>query len=166
MLAFIVGCVNVWVTLRRSNKNAFIRTITNARKEYLVKLRKQVAEFCAIADSENKDQDKIKLRSLSYQLKTLMNPSEKWDKETIELIDEILQSEDKKTKIDEFLISMQLWFALEWEGMTAESKHGVLSKKRKKKLRESYYSKQKEMRGKEGKTSCADASKEQKDNDK
>ena len=34
-LTFIVGVINIIVTLRQSNKNTFINTITIARKEYL-----------------------------------------------------------------------------------------------------------------------------------
>ncbi len=91
-LTFIVGVINIIVTLRQSNKNTFINTITIARKEYLSMLRKTVAEFCAIAVDENKDD--VKLIDLSYQLKMFMNPADYpdcWDGEAIKLIDRIVQ---------------------------------------------------------------------------
>ncbi len=68
-----VSLTNIFVTLRQSNKNTFINTITIARKEYLTELRKAVAEFCAIAITEKEDNSK--LVKLSYQLKLYMNPA-------------------------------------------------------------------------------------------
>ena len=141
-LTFIVGVINIIVTLRQSNKNTFINTITIARKEYLSMLRKTVAEFCAIAVDENKDD--VKLIDLSYQLKMFMNPAgypDCWDGEAIKLIDRIVQvkNENKKNDIDKLVALMQSWLALEWHGMTNEGKQGILNKKEKNKLRDKFY---------------------------
>jgi hypothetical protein len=96
VLTFIVGLINIIVTLKQSNKNTFINTITIARKDYLTALRNTVAEFCAIAVKENNDN--AKLIDLSYQLKMFMNPAgyiDSWDHKAILLIDKIVESKNK-----------------------------------------------------------------------
>lgn len=152
--------------IRASNKKTFINTITIARKEYIATLRKVVSEFCA--SGESKDNNNTRLIELSYHLKMFMNPNGKpndnsnnkpddttngktentdgyWDREAIKLIDEIIQAaqteqaEDKKRHISKFIRLMQLWFALEWHGMTEESKHGIMDDDNKKNLQKKYY---------------------------
>lgn len=144
VLTFIVGLFNIIVTLRQSNKNTFINTITIARKEYLTALRNTVAEFCAIAVNENKDN--VMLRKLAYQLKMFMNPAGYigcWDYEAILLIDKIVESKNKYD-IETFIALMQSWLALEWHGITNEGKYGILKKKKKNELQKKYYSEYKE----------------------
>ena len=166
---FIVGVFTVITAanqIRASNKKTFINTITIARKEYIATLRKVVSEFCASAES--KDNNNTRLIELSYHLKMFMNPNGKpndnsnnkpddttngktentdgyWDREAIKLIDESIQAaqteqaEDKKRHISKFIRLMQLWFALEWHGMTEESKHGIMDDDDKKNLQKKYY---------------------------
>ncbi|WP_026215953.1 hypothetical protein [Porphyromonas macacae] len=84
ILTFIIGLVNIIVTLKQSNKNTFINTITIARKEYLIALCKTVAEFCTMAITGN--ENKTELIGLSYQLKMFMNPAgcpDCWDGEAL-----------------------------------------------------------------------------------
>lgn len=141
ILTFCVSIANMLITLRRSNKNTYINTITIARKEYLITLRKIVAEFCAMAITRS--EDRTNLIGLSYQLKTFMNPAgypNCWDGEAVKMIDKIIQSEDNEGDVEKFLALMQSWLALEWRGMTDESKQGTISEKRKQKLRDEYYS--------------------------
>lgn len=140
ILTFIASLVNIWITSKQSNKNTFINTITTARKEYLVELRKVVTEFCAIAVTGN--EDNTRLIELSYQLKTLMNPAEgdRWDCEAVEMIDRIVHQKDKKGDVNKFVALMQSWFALEWHGMTVESELGTINKKEKQGLRDKHYS--------------------------
>ena len=141
ILTFIISLSNMIIALRQSNKNTFINTITIARKEYLIALRKTVAEFCTMAITRN--EDKTELIGLSYQLKMFMNPASYpncWDGKAVEMIDKIIQVENNKDDVDKFLALMQSWLALEWRGMTDESKQGTISKKKKQKLRDKYYS--------------------------
>ena len=164
IVAAFVSTMEISATIKQSSKNTFINTITIARKEYMATLRKVVSEFCASAESK----DNTKLIELSYQLKMFMNPNGKpddnsnnkpddttngktentdgyWDREAIKLIDEIIQAaqteqaEDKKRHISKFIRLMQLWFALEWHGMTEESKHGIMDDDDKKNLQKKYY---------------------------
>ena len=141
VLVFIGGLF----TLKQTNKKIFINKITNARKEYIKVIRKKVAKFCAMAVSENQNKTEG-LLELSYFLKLLMNPAgdndNKWDRRAVDLIDVIIQKEnkDKKNDIDRLIIIMQSWIAIEWSGMTDESKKGTLKKEEKKKLREKYSS--------------------------
>lgn len=140
ILTFGVSIANVVITYRLSNKNTYINTITIARKEYLTTLRKIVAEFCTMAIIRS--EDSTELIGLSYQLKTFMNPASYpncWDGEAVKMIDKIVQSEYNEGDIEKFLALMQSWLALEWRGMTDESKQGTISEKRKQKLRDRYY---------------------------
>ncbi|KGN72965.1 hypothetical protein HQ47_08885 [Porphyromonas macacae] len=53
------------------------------------------------------------------------------------MIDKIIQAENNKDDVYKFLSLMQSRLALEWRGMTDESKQGTINEK---KLREKYYS--------------------------
>ena len=124
--------INISATIKQSSKNTFINTITIARKEYMAELRKAVEEFCVTAERNDND----KLKELSYKLKLLMNPADKdnelWDRKAIEMIDKIVQAENKTEDIDSFITLMQSWLALEWHGMREEAEKGIMSKEDKK----------------------------------
>ena len=136
-----VSTINMSATIKQSSKNTFINTITIARKEYMAELRKAVEEFCVTAERNDND----KLKELSYKLKLLMNPADKdnelWDRKAIEMIDKIVQAENKTEDIDSFITLMQSWLALEWHGMREEAKKGIMSKEDKKTLLDTEYSK-------------------------
>ena len=136
---FLVGVINIFQTKILSKKNTFINTITIARKEYMITLRKTVTEFCIAIESK----DNKKLKELSYQLKMLMNPagddSGHWDRKAIKMIDKFVQADYKANDIYMFVTLMQSWLALEWRGMREECKHGIMSKKKVKKLQKEYY---------------------------
>lgn len=149
-VTLIIGIVTAFVstmkisaTIKQSSKNTFINTITIARKEYMAELRKAVEEFCVTAERNDND----KLKELSYKLKLLMNPADKdnehWDRKAIEMIDKIVQAENKTEDIDSFITLMQSWLALEWYGMREEAKKGIMSKEDKKTLLDTEYSKYK-----------------------
>ena len=74
-----------------------------------------------------------------------MNPADKdnelWDRKAIEMIDKIVQAENKTEYIDRFITLMQSWLALEWHGMREEAKKGIMSKEDKKNLLDTEYSK-------------------------
>lgn len=122
ILTAFVSTMNITTTIKQSSKNTFINTITIARKEYMAELRKAVEEFCVTAERNDND----KLKELSYKLKLLMNPADKdnehWDRKAIEMIDKIVQAENKAEEIDRFITLMQSWLALEWHGMIYEAK--------------------------------------------
>ena len=136
-----VSTINMSATIKQSSKNTFINTITIARKEYMAELRKAVEEFCVTAERNDND----KLKELSYKLKLLLNPAdednEHWDRKAIEMIDKIVQAENKAEEIDRFITLMQSWLALEWHGMREEAKKGIMSKEDKKTLLDTEYSK-------------------------
>ena len=136
--------INISATIKQSSKNTFINTITIARKEYMAELRKAVEEFCVTAERN----DNNKLKELSYKLKLLMNPADKdnelWDRKAIEMIDKIVQAENKAEEIDRFITLMQSWLALEWHGMRKEAKKGIMSEDDVINLRNAEYKKYKE----------------------
>ena len=147
-VTLIIGIVTAFVstkkisaTIKQSSKNTFINTITIARKEYMAELRKAVEEFCVTAERNDND----KLKELSYKLKLLMNPADKdnehWDMKAIEMIDKIVQAENKTEDIDSFITLMQSWLAIEWYGMREEAKKGIMGKEDKKTLLDTEYSK-------------------------
>lgn len=139
ILTAFVSTMNITTTIKQSSKNTFINTITIARKEYMAELRKAVEEFCVTAERNDND----KLKELSYKLKLLMNPAdegnEHWDRKAIEMIDKIVQAENKAEEIDRFITLMQSWLALEWHGMRYEAKKGIMSKEDKKTLQKTEY---------------------------
>lgn len=141
ILTAFVSTMNITTTIKQSSKNTFINTITIARKEYMAELRKTVEEFCVTAERNDND----KLKELSYKLKLLMNPAdegnEHWDRKAIEMIDKIVQVENKTEDIDMFITLMQSWLAIEWYGMREEAKKGIMSKEDKKTLLDTEYSK-------------------------
>lgn len=139
IVAAFVSTMEFSATIKQSSKNTFINTITIARKEYMAELRKAVEEFCVTAERNDND----KLKELSYNLKLLMNPADKdnehWDRKAIEMIDKIVQAENKAEEIDRFITLMQSWLALEWHGMIYEAKKGIMSKENKKTLQKTEY---------------------------
>ena len=139
ILTISVSAMEISATIKQSSKNTFINTITIARKEYMAELRKAVEEFCVTAERNDND----KLKELSYKLKLLMNPAdegnEHWDRKAIEMIDKIVQAENKAEEIDRFITLMQSWLALEWHGMRYEAKKGIISKEEKKTLQKTEY---------------------------
>ncbi|QUB70750.1 hypothetical protein J4864_00485 [Prevotella multiformis] len=141
IVAAFVSTMEISATIKQSSKNTFINTITIARKEYMAELRKAVEEFCVTAERNDND----RLKELSYKLKLLMNPADKdnehWDRKAIEMIDKIVQAENKTEDIDSFITLMQSWLALEWHGMREEAKKGIMSKEDKKTLLDTEYSK-------------------------
>lgn len=143
IVSTFAGTMKISATIKQSSKSTFINTITIARKEYMAELRKAVEEFCVTAERNDND----KLKELSYKLKLLMNPAdegnEHWDRKAIEMIDKIVQAENKAEEIDRFITLMQSWFAIEWHGMREEAKKGIMSKEDKKTLLDTEYSKYK-----------------------
>ena len=141
IVAAFVSTMEFSATIKQSSKNTFINTITIARKEYMAELRKAVEEFCVTAERNDND----KLKELSYKLKLLMNPADKdnehWDRKAIEMIDKIVQVENKTEDIDRFITLMQSWLAIEWYGMREEAKKGIMSTEDKKTLLDTEYSK-------------------------
>lgn len=141
VITTFASTINISATIKQSSKNTFINTITIARKEYMAELRKAVEEFCVTAERNDND----KLKELSYKLKLLMNPADKdnehWDRKAIEMIDKIVQAENKTEDIDSFITLMQSWLALERHGMREEAKKGLMSKEDKKTLLDTEYSK-------------------------
>ena len=141
VITTFASTINISATIKQSSKNTFINTITIARKEYMTELRKAVEEFCITAERNDND----KLKELSYKLKLLMNPADKdnehWDRKAIEMIDKIVQAENKTEDIDSFITLMQSWLALERHGMREEAKKGIMSKEDKKTLLDTEYSK-------------------------
>ena len=139
VITTFASTINMSATIKQSSKNTFINTITIARKEYMTELRKAVEEFCVTAERNDND----KLKELSYKLKLLMNPADKgnehWDRKAIEMIDKIVQAENKAEEIDRFITLMQSWFAIEWHGMREEAKKGIMSKEDKKTLQKTEY---------------------------
>ena len=150
-LTFAVSLIVLIFEIRKSRKTTFINTVTEARKEFIKKLRDLVSEFVYIAmltaDKQNASKDKKKkqnrLNRLGYQLQMMMNPAgfiEEWDGEAVNMISKIMDDPKENEKvIGEFVMLMQSWLALEWHGMMNEGRNGVLKRNKKDKLRKKYW---------------------------
>ena len=151
LLTFLVGLVNLLLTLKNNKKTTFITAVTNSRIKYIQEIRNYISDFCGLIYSYNarsKDIDPDKLFELQkqadktkYLIRLYLNPEDKyWDDKILKLLDEILQLTDKNpnAKIEELITITQYLLKLEWEGAKLESEKGILSKLEKQELYNKY----------------------------
>ncbi|MDR1458911.1 MAG: hypothetical protein LBI60_01675 [Bacteroidales bacterium] len=142
VLVFISACITAIITVRYYRKSLFINAVTEARKEYIKELRDLIAKFCVAATFDvNKNEKEKNLRELSYKIKLRMNPAgfpDWWDGEAVKLIDGIIQKKEDDN-IENLIVLMQSWFALEWDGLSQEGEHGILKLVQKDTLRKKYW---------------------------
>ncbi|MDR1273222.1 MAG: hypothetical protein LBK12_01605 [Odoribacteraceae bacterium] len=160
VLIVISSYIALIITTIHGRKDKFIETITVARRDYVKELRDVITDFCALAWEGGKTNE---LRKLSIKIKLLMNPArftDTWDGRAVELINSILAQQDtlqfaqQKENIYDLLALMQSWFALEWDGFMSEGKKGILTERKKDKLRRQCwkeYKQQKKEREKKNK---------------
>jgi len=139
LITALAAFVTIIVTVRNAKKEAFINVVTTARKEYIQELRKSLSEFCSEVRSENPDNKNLK--KMGFQLKFMMNPAgyEDWDYKSVKLIEKIINNSNNNDKeLKQFVVLMQSWLALEWNGMMTEGKKGVLSDEKKEEIRNKF----------------------------
>jgi hypothetical protein len=137
LCVFIVGIVNIFVTIYHNKKSAFINSITNERLRYTAELRNLISEYCALLNN-NPDACNIKRDKLKYQILLSLKPDDKdWDAKIISMIKIIengLKSKDESRIIsgrDDLILISQYLLQLEIEGVKIEAEKGVVNKRRK-----------------------------------
>ena len=140
VVSSVVSFVVAYLTVRNERKKMFNELITKERLNYLHELRDLIAQFCECALIK-RPSCKTDLQALSVKIKLRMNPKSdygvKWDKNAMELIEKIVKNfgmDDETNLVGELIELMQSWFDLEWKGITAEGREGVLSPLKKAKL--------------------------------
>ena len=144
ILSFLVGAINLWISIKNSRKTIFINSITSSRIKYIQELRNAIAEYCGLfynyhtllMDDPKLSKEKLNILEKADKLKYLitlhLNPMDTdWDTQIIKLIDEIRSSISQfpKEKIDELITITQYLLKLEWEGAKLESKKGIISER-------------------------------------
>ncbi|HET7115348.1 MAG TPA: hypothetical protein VFI29_02595 [Hanamia sp.] len=151
ILTFVVGIINLLISIQNSKKTIFINSITASRIKYINDLRNTISKFCGLVSSYNLKVNKLnedelfqlqkEADTIKFQLKLYLNPEDNyWDNEIMNCIDAILQNTDKNPlpKIDQLIILTQYLLKLEWEGVKLESEKGILSELTKKELYKKY----------------------------
>lgn len=136
-LVFIVGIANIIVLIRHNNKSEFISLITQERVRYIIELRKNLSEFCALA-SQQTDLNINDIKKLKYNILLSLCPIHRdWDGKVISLITQIINTEvkDREDFIKELIVLNQFMLQMEWEGVQLESKKGILNEMEKQDLR-------------------------------
>ena len=138
VLTFFVGLANNGVIIYHNWKKTFIDVITQERLEYVKNLRNHISRFCSIASRNTLDISE-ELLIEKYAIQLLLNPEyEEWDGEIIRLTNDIsksIDSDERLKKIDLLVLISQFLFKLEWDGITLESRKGIVSQTKKEELR-------------------------------
>lgn len=148
IVSFIVGSLGLIIGVRNSKKTIFINSVTAMRAKWIDTVRESISEFCGLACQLKYSADDPKkmerIQELRFLIRLKLNPKDKFDKNLVTILDEIVNRLDKQyyenieVKIDELIVLSQDMLKLEWEGVKEESKRGNLSKKFKKKLYNKY----------------------------
>lgn len=153
ILSFVIGLSGLLIGIQNSRKTLFINSITASRIKYIQDLRNGIAEFCGLfyryhllvkgrPDLTTEKMEVLKsLDKLKYTIKLYLNPQDTyWDNKISGLIDQIREGIDRypEEKIEELISVTQYLLKLEWEGAKLESRHGIISKKKKRTLYDEY----------------------------
>lgn len=137
----IAAIVSAVVAVWQSRRTEFIKTVTNARKDYINELRKLSVDFAhtAILAREHLGHKEYKeqLHMLNMSIQLRLDPIRYhriWDGHIISEMNEIERDPDGANidrHVENFVILMQSLISFEWSGMMEEGKNGVLSDKKK-----------------------------------
>lgn len=146
VIAAIVGAiVGIW----KSRRDAFIKTVTTVRKDYIKEFRKLAADFVHTAfllkGNPYSYKHKQRLYKIGVDIKLRLNPieySQMWDGYIVSEVDKIVKWSNRQdgdiqidTHIVRFIALSQSLLALEWTGMMTEGRGGNLSRREKWNLR-------------------------------
>ena len=156
IFTFIVGGLNLILTIKNVRKTAFINSVTASRIKYIQDLRDSISRFCGLIHSYQNRNHKLKYEQLwelhkeadmlKFQIRLYLNPEDEyWDTKILSLIDQILLKTDKDPTVDvkELINITQYLLKLEWEGAKRESEIGKISNSEKKELYNKYVRKHK-----------------------
>jgi hypothetical protein len=151
-LGFLMSLLTYFYTRRKDKKEAFLKTVTEARKDFMEKLRTLTAEFCYLVTTNPKSPE---LNKVKYQLLLRLFPGEypKWDGEIVrllELLTNLNPVPDFDKKLEEFIIRSRYNLQIEWQGLKMEGEKGKLSDIKTEELRQVTLIKCKKYLKKEG----------------
>jgi hypothetical protein len=129
ILGYLLSVVAFMYTTRKDKKEAFIKTVTEARKDFMEKLRTLTAEFCYLATTNPASPD---LNRIKYELLFYLFPDDypEWDGEIVKLMDQLIKLKsgpDFEKTLTNFIIRSRYNLQIEWKGLKKEGKKGILS---------------------------------------
>ena len=144
-ITFFVSTISLYVSLKNSNKIAFINSVTSSRMKWIDELRNDISEFCGLIThyriTDNIDEGTLRelyeeIDILTYRIQLKLNRSDEPDKYIIRKLDFILDNLESKTdvpdeEVEELIKLTQDLLKFEWERVKLESKKGDLSKMQK-----------------------------------
>jgi hypothetical protein len=149
-----ISLITLIFTIRNAKKTSFLNSVTASRIKYIQDIRNSISRFCGLAHTYNLsiggsssalNADLYKeVDNLRYLIRLYLNPEDEgWDRRIISLCDDVIQHSDgpitELTKaIDDLVAITQYLLKLEWEGVKREAESGILSKKAKQELKETY----------------------------
>ena len=153
-VALIGTIVNYWSIKRKQ----FSHLVTSERLQFVKEWRECSARFCELLGDCGKKKNKDKIDYYYYKMIFMCNPTKPEayiDKELVGLLEQIYilyqelnnntcEEKDKKKQQlklmqKRFVALMQANIAIEWHGITAESRKGHLSDEHKEDLRQEHY---------------------------
>jgi hypothetical protein len=137
-LGFLSSQIIFLYNRKRDKKEAFIRTVTEARKDFMEKLRTLTAEFCYLVKL---DPQPPELQKVKYQLLFRLFPGDypKWDGKIVELMEDLIKpkpGQDFEDTLREFIIRSHYNLQIEWKGLKLEGEKGNLSEDTTEELRQ------------------------------
>lgn len=152
IIAFIVGLAGLIIGIINSKKTIYINSITTLRTKWLNEMKDYISEFCGLTYNygisnlpRSSHTDLVeRIDKLRFLIKLNLNPKDDFDKLILEKIDVIPTLTNKRDfteltkELDELTILSQKMVKLEWEGIKAEAKSGILKNSKKTKLRSKY----------------------------
>lgn len=154
IVTLLVALLNLLILFRNARKSAFVGAVTSSRIKYIQDIRESISQFCGLAHAYNKGRTNAKPEdlinipkeadALRHLIRLYLNPEDKyWDTKIMEFCEEVIRNTDKSINeldhsIEKLVVITQYLLKLEWQGIKEEAESGILSKKQKKKLYDSY----------------------------
>lgn len=155
---FILGLINLLVSIVNNSRSVFVNTVTRLRSEWLKELKRNITDYytMCIRIRHSRESDIMacikELQQITAYIGLSLNPEDEDDKrflKRMDTINEIIIQHYQSFYSDDFGLDkeldllyneMKVYTKLEWEGIKLESRKGILRKKDKQKLRERYFS--------------------------
>lgn len=144
LLTFLLGFYNLIVNRTLKNRTQFVDTITAERIKWLEKIRIDISRFSGLTsfwvknlrDASSEDSKEVlkEIDILRVMIKLRLNPKGTYDKEIMDLLDEIPQLTNQidmsllNKKLEQLTTLSQKLLKEEWEKVKKESKRGKESK--------------------------------------
>ena len=158
LIASAVALIGTFVNYWSNKRKQFSDLVTSERLQFVKEWRECSAKFCELLGDCEKKENEDKIDYYYYKLVFMCNPTKPEsyiDKDLVGLLEQIYilyqelkndtcEEKDKKKQQlkliqKRFVALMQANIAIEWHGITAESRKGKLSDEQKEDLRMEHY---------------------------